>query len=664
MSGWNQAIWFSLFAGAALKSVLVLCAAWLVAALLRTRSAAAHHLVWTAAAAAVLALPLLSLAVPALRVTVPAALTPPGLVFETTAIAGAPDSAASPQPAVHALTLAPIARAPWHPDWRFAILLLWAAGFLAGCAQLLIGWAALRRARRAAKTLRDPLLPEFVAALGIRHPVDVLETGAGSMPVSFGLFRPVVLLPADATAWTPERRRVVMLHELAHIRRGDHATHLIARIALSLYWWNPLAWMAWREFLKSRERAADDMVLTAGAAAPDYAGHLLEIARSMQEPAALGWAAIAMARPSQLEGRLLAILDSRRSRRSLGRASASLAALAAAALAVPLAALQAQNPPPAPPADLDALIRTAAAQKSHEMLEIAAREAESERNYDGARTLLDSSLAIREQASGVQSVSYGLGLLKIGDLERSRGNHAEAESFYQKALTVLQGAPEAATALIDLGTLSLMYKPGANYDAAVAYFERAQSADPTRAGEAVMWQAIARDRQGRAPEAESLYQSALALQDPNTARAATILESYALFLRRQNRPDEADSFKIRADYLRTAIGQTAPVVPGSAAPAEQSLRVGGGVTAPQVLHRVEPEYSAEARAAKYEGTVILYIEVGTDGMAHNIHVLRSLGLDLDQKAIEAVQKWQFTPGTRSGVPVSVQANVEVNFRLL
>jgi len=95
-----------------------------------------------------------------------------------------------------------------------------------------------------------------------------------------------------------------------------------------------------------------------------------------------------------------------------------------------------------------------------------------------------------------------------------------------------------------------------------------------------------------------------------------------------------------------------------------ALRVGGGVTAPQLQHKVEPEYSEEARKAKFQGTVVLYIEVDTSGKATNIHVLRSLGLGLDEKAMEAVKKWTFIPGKKNGVPVTVQATVEVNFRLL
>jgi TonB family protein len=93
-------------------------------------------------------------------------------------------------------------------------------------------------------------------------------------------------------------------------------------------------------------------------------------------------------------------------------------------------------------------------------------------------------------------------------------------------------------------------------------------------------------------------------------------------------------------------------------------RVGGGVTAPVLLYKKEPEYSEEARKAKYQGTVLLYIEVDPSGKATNIRVQHSLGLGLDEKAIEAVRQWKFKPGYKDGKPVTVAATIEVNFRLL
>ncbi len=94
------------------------------------------------------------------------------------------------------------------------------------------------------------------------------------------------------------------------------------------------------------------------------------------------------------------------------------------------------------------------------------------------------------------------------------------------------------------------------------------------------------------------------------------------------------------------------------------FRVGGGVTAPVLVFKVEPEYSEDARKAKYQGTVTLYVEVDPAGRASHIRVLQGLGLGLDEKAIEAVKRWVFSPGRKDGRPVTVAATIEVNFRLL
>jgi len=90
----------------------------------------------------------------------------------------------------------------------------------------------------------------------------------------------------------------------------------------------------------------------------------------------------------------------------------------------------------------------------------------------------------------------------------------------------------------------------------------------------------------------------------------------------------------------------------------------GGVTMPTILQKIEPEYSEEARKAKFSGVVVLYCEVTTRGICENIRVLKALGLGLDEKAIEALKKWKFNPGRKDGKPVTVAAQIEVNFRLL
>lgn len=95
-----------------------------------------------------------------------------------------------------------------------------------------------------------------------------------------------------------------------------------------------------------------------------------------------------------------------------------------------------------------------------------------------------------------------------------------------------------------------------------------------------------------------------------------------------------------------------------------AFRIGGGVSAPVATYAPEPEYSEEARKAKYQGAVLLSLVVDENGLPQNIKVVRKLGLGLDEKAIEAVSKWRFKAGMKDGKPVPVQATIEVRFRLL
>src|SRR5436190_8028608 len=134
------------------------------------------------------------------------------------------------------------------------------------------------------------------------------------MPVTWGWWQPVILVPAEADEWPAERRRVVLLHELAHVKRWDCLTQMIAGLSCAMYWFNPLVWVAARRMCIERERACDDLVLNAGCKASDYAAHLVEIARTFRRVPQVG--AIAMARSSNLEGRIAAIVDASRNRRA------------------------------------------------------------------------------------------------------------------------------------------------------------------------------------------------------------------------------------------------------------------------------------------------------------------------------------------------------------
>lgn len=633
---------FSILVGAALKGTIILGLAAGLAWVLRRRSAAARHLVWTAAAAALLALPLLTLTLPALRVR--ARQNSAMAVFQVVSSAAtAPRAAHAAATGNSAGSGAASASEVDIRPWVFAIC---AAGAALGILQMLFAFGRLRRLRQSAR-------PFDAAGLVDTPEAELLESEHCVMPMTFGVMRPAVLLPADA-GWTPERLRCVLLHELAHVRRGDVATHLLARTALALYWWNPLAWYAWRQFLKERERATDDLVLHAGARASEYAGHLLEVARGLQPAPATAWAAIAMARRSELESRLVAILDSRVDRTPSRRRSAAAAAALAVAVAAPFAAMQAQDP--ALPPELDATLRAAQSQHNPQLLDNAALAYEKLGRYDVARRLLEDSLGIREQVSGSNSAPFAAGLVHLGDLAVGHRQLAEAGEFYTRAVS-LGDRPEVAPALL---FLAMQAFDGGDRVAAEGLFERVLNVQRhgEDAGRALQWLAVLRQSTpGREAEAESLYQRALAELDPSSGASLNAVMNYERFLRSQNRAAEADQLAARAQKAGTRRE--------AAVSSSGVYRVGGPISSPSLLYKVEPAYTEAARTGKIAGTVVLYVEVQPDGIVGpNIRVMRSLDPGLDEQAIAAVKRWKFRPGRKDGVPVPVAATIEVNFRLL
>ncbi len=655
MLHWNEAAGMAFFANLALKSTALLAAAWAGSWMLRKQSAAARHLVWMAAFAAALALPVLSVALPALSPSWMAGWIPDGstIVFHSNASAN-PGAATNAGAAVSAVTASGHAAAAMpRIDWPLWMMLIWCGGSLILLTQMTAAYLRMAQVRRKARGFDvRRCMPKGVTAL---------ETAAGSMPMTFGVLRPVVFLPADAKEWSEERRDMVLRHELAHIERGDAATHMAARAAVSLLWWNPLAWKAWREFLKEREKAADDLVLAGGARASDYAGHLLEIARSMQSEPATAWAAVAMARRSQLEGRLLSILDGKVSRKAARRASALAAAVAGILLCAPFAAVRAQSSQAALPADVDATIRAAAAQKNHEILDNAAAAFEKVRNYDTAAKLLDSSLEIRAAVAGERSAEYATGLVKLGDLETKRSHKGEAVAFYAKAVN-LGDRPEVASALVSLGIHAI---EGKDFPGAMGYMQRAVAVSDSNdtTGRAYMWMAmLEQSNPDHAGVAEEYFRKSIGTLAPNSSELATSLDLFSRFLAKHDRTDEAETLRTQSTNI---VGK---LLKDDRAESEVlskfAMRAGKDVSRPELIHKFEPVYTEDARAAKLQGTVVVNVIIGTDGYANNIRVVKSLGLGLDEKAIEAVQQWQFKPGTKDGAAVPVQATIEVNFRLL
>jgi carboxyl-terminal processing protease len=380
MSGWidpSRVPWgvesiSSLVVMSSAKSAVVLAAGAVAALVLRRGSAATRHLAWSVAVAGALGIPLFSAALPAWRIS----LAPSRPIPADAATRPVAPSRSQPT----ANEIASIAPAtPWQPGWSIGqpspgyspgsttrpvpqisevplimrdlswawkqtwILGAWAAGVILSGIPVLLGLSSLRRVARDATPVTDPATLELVrrleAKVGTRRPVRLILSGSREIPMTWGVLRPVILLPVDAADWTEERLATALLHELAHVRRRDFSTQLAARAACAIYWFNPLAWLALARVRREQEQAADDVAMACGLDRYAYAAHLLAIVAVRKTGGPRTAVAPAMASSAKLERRLRVILDAERSRREPGRRAIRLVAAVAAGLLLPLASL-------------------------------------------------------------------------------------------------------------------------------------------------------------------------------------------------------------------------------------------------------------------------------------------------------------------------------------
>jgi beta-lactamase regulating signal transducer with metallopeptidase domain len=353
---------------AAVRGTFILLAALAATALMRRSSASARHLVWLAALTALLLLPVARGFVPEWRVlpAAPLVLAAPAPAAANLAERAAPSGArgiAAEVPRSAAVSAPQPAPLRLPADWKTLALLAWAAGAALFGVRLAYGLVRVRWIQRHATEMTDDawvrLTDGLARRLRLGRIVRLLREPGATVPMTWGVFNPVILLPGEADEWDDERRRVVLAHELAHVRRWDALTQWVAHLALAVYWFNPLVWVAARKLREEREHACDDAVLEIGTRPVEYADHLLDIVRSLGSTHG-PVAALAMARRSQFEGRMLAILDGAVRRTAVSRAAGLATAAAALACLVPLAALRPAEAAAHPPVSAQTSIRTPA----------------------------------------------------------------------------------------------------------------------------------------------------------------------------------------------------------------------------------------------------------------------------------------------------------------
>jgi beta-lactamase regulating signal transducer with metallopeptidase domain len=310
------------------KATIILLVALGITVVMQRASAGARHLVWLVTVAALLFVPALTAwaplpvrVLPAVRSIAreysPLSTAKPGksvgnksekgdedvgvIAINSESDASAP--VAGSTPAISSSTLM---------SGISVLFLIWAAVVLVITASLGFASLAVRRIVNRARPLdsEDWLTPlwEVSDRLALDEPPRLLRSEDAKMPFACGLLTPTIVLPAECDGWSLDRRRAVLLHELAHVRRHDLVGHTLGRLACAVYWFHPLVWTAAKQLRSESECACDDLALSCGARATDYAEHLLDIVTSVRRDATPS-VALAMARRKEFEGRMLAILD-------------------------------------------------------------------------------------------------------------------------------------------------------------------------------------------------------------------------------------------------------------------------------------------------------------------------------------------------------------------
>jgi beta-lactamase regulating signal transducer with metallopeptidase domain len=379
----------------ALKGILLLLVAALIVALLHKASAASRHLVWLLAIAGLIAVPLLSQMLPEWRIAIhdtwivadkannssttpevislastviseiePAISDPPpeatastmqleaasvaleagrtldrgdGTDFETASVPGAKDAASEAtitQPTIDFNTFAHL------------LVSVWLIGAICCSAVPIVGLMLAIRLRANAVRVEDKSwqaqLQVLQQELNLSRRVRLLTSPLTNMPLTWGAIQPVILLPQESAEWTASRRRMVLLHELAHVKRNDWVTQLLSQFSCALHWFNPLVWWAARSMHFEQEQASDDLVLAAGTAATEYAAELLHFANRLRAISAMRLAAVPMARMSSFERRVRNLLDPTRRRNVVTRLAICLASMLGCCILIPLAMLRAE----------------------------------------------------------------------------------------------------------------------------------------------------------------------------------------------------------------------------------------------------------------------------------------------------------------------------------
>jgi TonB family protein len=546
---------------------------------------------------------------------------------------------------------------------------LWLLGTFVALARLGAGVVANLRIRRAAEPLDDPswikVVAQGCAQVGLMQPPMIRVSRMIAVPAVSGVWKPMLLLPLDAREWSESCRTVVVLHELAHLKRRDCLVQLLSDVARAFYWFHPLMHAAAARLRDEREQACDDVVIASGTSPTLYADHLLDLVRAgMKRPPA---PAVAFGTPARLHDRIGAILDDRRCRTAHhGR----IVAVAVSASAVVLALLggvrvNAQPVLAGHQADngggvITRVITVEIRQRVKDALAAALRDGNSE---------------VRGDASAAIEAIQAVGDAPLSVQAPCRGN---CVNFDQ----VLEPLQQAIMRLRDESAIVEM----ASDDVEVRRAAVSRAWARTQRGAAALARALLDDdrvvRNGAAIRLDSVHAPVavpnwivlLGDTDPMLRERAAISlgvigDARAIDPLSEALRDPETPVRLQAVHALASIALGYIAVPAMAAggglQARTVYRQEDGVRLPEIVREVRPRYTPEAMQARIQGGVMMRAVVEADGSVKDVEVVESLDSEygLDDQATSALKQYEFKPGLWMGQAVPVLITVEMRFTL-
>ena len=557
-----------------------------------------------------------------------------------------------PPPIVLATHGVPVSDVPVSTTWGFEQLaMLLAAGAVLRLTWVGIGLVRLSRIRKQARPLQDP---PVAFGGGARWYVSDQVNG----PVTFGWLRPTILLPINVRDLPASAQEAIASHELLHVHRRDWLFVMAEELIRSVLWFHPAVWFVLSRIQLSREQVVDQEVVYATRDRAGYLDALVSVAAQKLQadvaPAPL------FLKKRQLAVRVQALL--KETSMSASRLAAHVSVAASVAIVGALAAVwlfplrsAAQVAPDDPGITVDA------------GAPLAHRTPVRNPTTATGDVLLELSLNSKGEVADARVLSGPDELRKAALTSVLEWHYAADTAPPSLVHATIHFGQRLAAAATAAQAPPPPPPPPPPSEARVRAKGGTQTAPPPPPPPPPPSTAVVQriEFSGLSPELQQLVQSRVNIREGDTLDPVQFgreLQEIDEHLTAEWTMVKTSDPQRRNLFLKIGLRPEQPA--NTAAPLAPGVyRIGAGVSAPVPIFRADPEYSEEARKAKWQGAVLLQTVVDESGVPQNIQVVRSLGMGLDQKAIEAVQKWRFKPGTKDGAPVPVSATIEVDFRI-